>query len=572
MTRTNPRRIRLSLLCLLLPIALSASQQRSTVTLTIAGSAAALPAFTQHDVLYASMNAFAKQASMKTYLDASRGKMEVVIASHRVKLTAGNPFVVVIDHESNVIQQVRQLPAEVLLRNNEYYIPAQSFLPLCANLWKKRIALDEAGGAIVVSDSSAEIRPAAPAASTTPPRGATADTRSATAETPRAEPSDADSRLAPRSIAGETARNFDISHATVDARKNGTIIRLHARRSMGTPTVLESDEGTLLLSVANATVDENELAQTPFAGHDVRSISASQDGKAARIEIRLGEGVSSKNVLKDGQNNDILITLYRSAEVAQIMSDEEQDKKKTADKKKTKWKLDCIVIDAGHGGHDPGAIGITGMKEKNITLGIALKVGALIEDRMKNVKVVYTRDDDTFIELDRRGKIANEEGGKLFLSIHCNSTEKKPTTASGTEVYLLRPGRTEEAIRVAEFENSVIRLEKDYEKRYQKLTSENFILLTMAQSAYVKYSERFAELFHEQVKQGRKQRSLGVKQAGFLVLVGASMPAVLIETGFLSNPKDEALLASQAGQKHMAETIFESIQTFAEEYAKSLKE
>jgi N-acetylmuramoyl-L-alanine amidase len=312
-------------------------------------------------------------------------------------------------------------------------------------------------------------------------------------------------------------------------------------------------------------VDENELAQTPFAGNDVRSISASQDGKAARIEIRLGEGVSSKNVLKDGQSNDILVTLYRSAEVEQIMSDEEQDRTRTTDRKKTKWKLDCIVIDAGHGGHDPGAIGISGMKEKNITLGIALKVGALIEERMKSVKVVYTRDDDTFVELDRRGKIANEEGGKLFLSIHCNSTEKKPTTASGTEVYLLRPGRTEEAIRVAEFENSVIRLEKDYEKRYQKLTSENFILLTMAQSAYVKYSERFAELFHEQVKQGRKLRSLGVKQAGFLVLVGASMPAVLIETGFLSNPKDEALLASQAGQKHMAEVIFESIRTFAEE-------
>ena len=568
MTRTTPRRFPFVIFCLLIPIAVSASQQRSTVSLTVAGFTSTLPAFTQRDILYASMSAFAKQASMKTYVDASRGKMEVVIAAHRVKLTAGNPFVVVIDHASNVIQHVRQLPAEVLLRDKEYYIPAQAFLPLCAELWKKRIDVDEAAGSIVVSDSGAVHRPAV-TASHAPAKPETQRTK---ADAPRQESSDPDSRLAPRSIAGETARNFDISRATVDARRNGTVIRLHARRSMGTPTVLESDESTLLLSVANATVDENELAQTPFAGNDVRSISASQDGKDARIEIRLGEGVSSKNVLRDGQSNDILVTLYRSAEVEQIMSDEEQDKKKTTDRKKTKWKLDCIVIDAGHGGHDPGAIGISGMKEKNITLGIALKVGALIEERMKSVKVVYTRDDDTFVELDRRGKIANEEGGKLFLSIHCNSTEKKPSTASGTEVYLLRPGRTEEAIRVAEFENSVIRLEKDYEKRYQKLTSENFILLTMAQSAYVKYSERFAELFHEQVKQGKKLRSLGVKQAGFLVLVGASMPAVLIETGFLSNPKDEALLASQAGQKHMAEVIFESIQTFAEEYAKSLKE
>jgi len=133
-------------------------------------------------------------------------------------------------------------------------------------------------------------------------------------------------------------------------------------------------------------------------------------------------------------------------------------------------------------------------------------------------------------------------------------------------------GRTAEALRVAEFENSVIKLEKDYETRYAKLTDENFILVNMAQSAYVKYSERFAEMLHEEVKRGKQMSSKGVKQAGFYVLVGASMPSVLIEMGFLSNAREEQYLATQEGQQHMAERFFEAIRSYAEEYEKSLQE
>ena len=563
--RAIRRLLVLTIVCLVVPVSISASQQLRGIALSLPGSTGTIAAFRHSEIVYASVHAIAKQADFKTYVDAARGKVEFVVGRSRVKLTVDNPFVVIIDHATNVIEQVQQLPGDVLQRDKEYFAPARAFGELLCAVWRKQLRFDEDGMSMSIADSGA-VRAPTPSPSNTASqqtvaRAARADSRN-----------DDGDRLAPNAITEETAGNFDLDRATVDARKNGTVVRLHSRRPLGTPVVKEIESGIMRLSVANATIDADEFAQTPFAGEDLRAITASQDGSTAIIELRLGDQVASKTVLKDGDSNDLLVTLYRNAEVGQIMSDEEQDRKLKSEKKKAKWSLDCIVLDAGHGGHDPGAIGMTGKKEKNITLGIALKLGALIETRMKHVKVKYTRDDDTFIELDRRGKIANEAGGKLFISIHCNSTEKKPTTASGTEVYLLRPGRTEEAIRVAEFENSVIRFEKDYEKRYQKLTSDNFILLTMAQSAYVKYSERFAELFHEEVKRGKRMKSLGVKQAGFYVLVGASMPAVLVETGFLSNPKEEAMLASQTGQSSMAEYIFNSIEAFAEEYAKSLKE
>jgi len=164
-----------------------------------------------------------------------------------------------------------------------------------------------------------------------------------------------------------------------------------------------------------------------------------------------------------------------------------------------------------------------------------------------------------------RGKIANENNGKLFISIHCNSTPKKPSNANGFEVYLLRPGRTKEAISIAEFENSVIQFEEN-PNRYEKLTDENFILVSMAHSSYMKYSERFAEYLHKEFDQHPTLSSRGVKQAGFYVLVGASMPSVLIESGFLSNTNDAKHLSTSTGQQKFAEYVFNGIKKYRESY------
>ncbi len=237
---------------------------------------------------------------------------------------------------------------------------------------------------------------------------------------------------------------------------------------------------------------------------------------------------------------------------------------KTKPKKKHP-KLDVIVLDAGHGGKDPGAIGTKGYQEKKVTLAIVLKLGELLKTEFPETEVVYTRKSDKFIELYRRGEIANESKGKLFISIHCNSTPEKPTKAGGMATYILRPGKTDAAIKVAARENAVIEYEKN-KKRYDALSDIDFILTSMSRSQDVKFSEKFASFVQKELKKSVGLKSNGVEQAGFFVLVGASMPNVLIETAYISNLKEESLLKSSAGQLKYAKGILEAIKKYKEVY------
>lgn len=244
------------------------------------------------------------------------------------------------------------------------------------------------------------------------------------------------------------------------------------------------------------------------------------------------------------------------------------EKIESAPKVKGVWDLDVIVLDPGHGGEDAGAISINGHREKDIALSIAKRAKELLKKELPNTKVVMTRDDDTFVELYRRGQIANKNKGKLFISIHCNSMPTKPHSANGCESYILRPGRNSEAVRVAEKENAAIRLEKE-QVNYDDMSEEKLIISTMAQSAFVKFSEKYAAMLQKEVAGKTGLFNRGVNQAGFLVLVGASMPNVLFETGFLSNVNDEKILASEKGQQLMAEGIVKAIKRYANEYAKN---
>jgi N-acetylmuramoyl-L-alanine amidase len=234
----------------------------------------------------------------------------------------------------------------------------------------------------------------------------------------------------------------------------------------------------------------------------------------------------------------------------------------------SKPKLDVIVLDAGHGGKDAGAVGPGGYFEKQATLGIVRKLGKLIEQEMPGVKVVYTRHDDTFIPLYRRGEIANAAKGKLFISIHCNSTPQKPSKATGVTTYILRPGKTDAAIRVASRENAVIKYESE-KNRYANLSDVDYILTSMSRSQDVKFSEKFAALVQQSLRKQVKIKDDGVSQAGFFVLIGASMPNVLIETGFISNPKEESMLKSEAGQSNYAKGILEAIEKYRKIYERS---
>ncbi|MBI2793117.1 MAG: N-acetylmuramoyl-L-alanine amidase [Ignavibacteria bacterium] len=233
------------------------------------------------------------------------------------------------------------------------------------------------------------------------------------------------------------------------------------------------------------------------------------------------------------------------------------------------WKLDVIVIDAGHGGVDAGAEGVNGIYEKNITLAIAKRLRTLVQDKYPDTKVVMTRETDTFVELYKRTQIANESKGKLFISIHCNSMPSKPHPARGTETYILRPGRNSDAASVAARENASIQFEKLID-RYASLNEDNLILATMAQRSFVRFSEELASNIQKCVSSRTQLKSRGVNQAGFFVLVGASMPNVLIETAFISNPEDAAYISSVNGQSETAQAVLEAINGYVRTYEKAI--
>ena len=223
------------------------------------------------------------------------------------------------------------------------------------------------------------------------------------------------------------------------------------------------------------------------------------------------------------------------------------------------WFLDTIVLDAGHGGKDSGTIGKQGTKEKDITLDITKRLGSLIEKNTR-IKTYYTREEDIFIPLLERTQFANEKTGKLFISIHANANHNRKV--SGFETYLLRPGKTEDAISVASRENSVINLEEHNKNSYKKLEGTNLIMATMAQSMFMKESEDLASLIQVEIGKRIQSKNRGVKQAGFYVLVGASMPNVLVEVGYLSNRKEEKLLLKKSYRQKIAEGIYEAIIQF----------
>lgn len=234
-----------------------------------------------------------------------------------------------------------------------------------------------------------------------------------------------------------------------------------------------------------------------------------------------------------------------------------------------RWSLTTIVIDPGHGGKDPGAIGLGDVEEKDVTLAVARRLREEIQKKMPGVRVVMTREDDRFVELFRRGQIANEREGRLFISIHCNSMPEKPHAASGFECYILRPGKSEDAARVVAAENAAIRFERDTEKYL--VSAENAIVAGMAQNAFIRYSEWLANSIRKAMRGRTGIPDRGVHQAGFYVLVGASMPSVLVELGYLSNENDVKVLKSSAGQRKMARAIFQGIKEYEKAYSASLK-
>ena len=228
--------------------------------------------------------------------------------------------------------------------------------------------------------------------------------------------------------------------------------------------------------------------------------------------------------------------------------------------------IKTVVIDAGHGGKDPGAVAKTKLQEKDVVLDVSLQLGKLISARFPKVKVVYTRSTDVFIGLSKRAKIANEAGADLFISIHSNAAEN--TSAKGFESFVLGLHKSEAALEVAKWENSSILMEEDHEQKYESFDPNDpdaYIALSLRQNAFLDQSLKLAHLFQENCVGDLKRPDRGVKQAGFLVLYKTTMPSVLVELGFLSNVEEEKFLASKEGRNSMAKELFDAFETYKEQ-------
>lgn len=233
-------------------------------------------------------------------------------------------------------------------------------------------------------------------------------------------------------------------------------------------------------------------------------------------------------------------------------------------------RFDVVVIDAGHGGWEPGAGGVNGIYEKHVTLAVALKVGEYIEQNIPDLKVVYTRTEDEYVSLAGRGKIANDNNGDLFVSIHANSfshsNRARQQSVNGAEVYFLGMANSQSALDVMKRENSVVQFETG---EIEELTEEDLLIYELMNAGNMSTSQRVAEKIEYQFRERAQRRSRGVKQAGFQVLYEASMPGVLIELGFISNPDEARYLSSEYGQSIVASAIFRSIRDFKIEYDRS---
>ena len=227
--------------------------------------------------------------------------------------------------------------------------------------------------------------------------------------------------------------------------------------------------------------------------------------------------------------------------------------------------IKTIVIDPGHGGKDSGTLGTKRFKiyEKHVALAVSLKLGNYISEAFPDVKIIYTRDTDVFLELNERTEIANKSNADLFISIHCDGfTNPKP---SGASVFVMGMSKLKANMDVAMRENSAIYLEDNYQQKYDGFdpkSAESYIVFSLMQNTYLNQSLKIAEEVESEFSNRANRKSRGVKQAPFYVISRTNMPSILVECGFLTNPKEEEFLHSDIGQDYIASAIFRAFRSY----------
>ena len=231
-------------------------------------------------------------------------------------------------------------------------------------------------------------------------------------------------------------------------------------------------------------------------------------------------------------------------------------------------KIKCVVIDPGHGGHDPGTISAGAKyKEKDIVLAVSLKLGSLIKSKYPDIKVLYTRSTDKFVPLAERSDFANRNNADLFISVHVNAT--KSTSVNGTETFVMGTHKSESNFELCKAENSVIVMEDNYTAKYEGFnpnSPESYIIFSLLQNTHLEQSLILAEMVQKSYKSGPVYGNRGVKQGGLLVLWRSTMPAILTEIGFMSNAKDRAVMISKDGQTKIANRLFTAFCNYKKMY------
>lgn len=300
----------------------------------------------------------------------------------------------------------------------------------------------------------------------------------------------------------------------------------------------------------------NELINLNIAIFSYKNFKFTSKTKQKKLSVNKGKQAMSRNIFHTATLLVFFIVLMQGFATAQ----------------KSDYHIRKVVIDPGHGGKDPGAVGKIS-KEKDLVLAISLKLGELIKANHSDVEVIYTRDKDEFVELHKRAALANEVEADIFISVHVNAISG--ANAYGAETFAMGLHVSEENLRVAKLENSVVLQEENYEDNYQGFdptSPESHIIFSLYQNAYLERSLKLAQKmqYYFNAEAGRYDR--GVKQAGFLVLWRTSMPAILVECGFISNPEEEKFMNTAEGQEKLANAIYNAFRDYKVAYENQGKE
>ena len=349
------------------------------------------------------------------------------------------------------------------------------------------------------------------------------------------------------------AKLFDLK---INEKINGTQITISSSRYFGNNLkAWISDTGYLLLTAYPAKVDSESFTIPERIGL-IRNVVANNFSQSVQLNFDLvTKNLEDPELQQDIETNEINIYLYKRGRSTRNLI---QSSESIIENEKNKWIIDKIVIDPGHGGRDPGAVGPTGLKEKDIVLDIALKLGDLIKNNL-NVDVTYTRTSDRFVDLKERTRFANSENGKIFVSLHCNGNRNR--RVNHFEMYFLSPAKENNAIDVMELENSVIKLE-DSQDEYKDMNDVNLMIYTITQSGFIKESELLAEYLSLEMGKRITETNRGINQGVFYVLIGASMPNVLVEMPHISNRQNERKYKTSSYRESMAYSLFKGVEKF----------